>query len=398
VQDLRKVLATVRAVAAASQGDRPLAEVFARACRAVADGYGFERVSLTRLASSEAGEVAVVIAATGIGDEASGLEIPLASSPLLRQARESGVLVYSTDAQPERSLPKPLSAEHGVRSVFALPLTIEGRCLGILSGDHAGSPFVLGEFEAEVLETMGVLLATLLEKELLHEQMRRLNEAKTQFVALASHELRTPIQTVYGILATLHLRGDELRDEQLVELRAVAYEQAARLRRLVEQLLDLSRIDADAATIKRQPTQVHRKLEEIILLVAERRAPEIELDVPTDLELHLDPDAVDRIVSNLIVNALRYGAAPIRITAAQHDRHLRLTITDAGDGVATEFIPNLFERFSRSDQTEAHSPPGSGLGLAIAQSYARAHGGEILYHPAEPHGACFELVLPIHAT
>jgi signal transduction histidine kinase len=395
VRDLREALATVRAVAAAGQGDYPFEDVLDRACRAVSGGYGFERVAISRLTSTEAGEFAVVVAAAGVTADVRGLEIALADSSLLRRACERRELVYSADAVLEQSLPSELVSESGIGAGFALPLLSEARCIGLLSGDHAGLPFELDEVETDVLNTIGVLVATLLEKELLREQMRRLDEAKTQFIALASHELRTPIQIVYGVVATLHHRGSELREEQLVELRGVAYEQAERLRRLAEQLLDLSRIDAAATEVRPQATMVRRKLEEIVLLVAEQRAGDVLIEVPPDLEVELDPHAFDRILSNLLINALRYGAAPIRLEAAQHDRHLRLRVADAGEGVAPEFVPSLFERFSRSEHADELSLRGSGLGLAIAQSFARAHGGEILYHPVEPHGACFELVLPM---
>ena len=104
-----------------------------------------------------------------------------------------------------------------------------------------------------------------------------------------------------------------------------------------------------------------------------------------------DPNAFDRIVSNLVVNAVRYGRAPITIAARQRDRHLRLTVEDRGGGVAREFVPRLFDRFSRGDEAAGD---GSGLGLSIAKSYAQAHGGELVYESAHPHGARFELVLP----
>lgn len=390
MQDLRKALATVRAVAAATQGDYLLEALLERACGAVAAGYRFARVVVFQLADDDA----TVVAACGVASEVRGLRVSLSASPLLERACASGQLVYSANAALERSLHPALIAEYGIGSVFALPLLSEGRCIGLLAGDHAGSPFQLDEAEIAVLDTIGVLVATLLEKELLRDQLRRLDEAKTQFIALASHELRTPIQTVYGILATLHLRGAELEEEQLVDLRGVAYGQADRLRQLTEQLLDLSRLDSEAAAIRPEPTVLRRKLEEIVLLVAERRAREVVLAVPGELEVDLDPEAFDRIVSNLLVNAFRYGAPPIRIDAAQQDRHLRVRVSDAGDGVPPAFVPNLFERFSRDDQAGDHVL-GSGLGLAIAQSFARAHGGEIFYHPAEPHGACFELVLPV---
>jgi signal transduction histidine kinase len=128
-------------------------------------------------------------------------------------------------------------------------------------------------------------------------------------------------------------------------------------------------------------------------MVAGERAKDIDIAVPPDLETIVDPDAFDRVVSNLIVNALRYGDAPIRVFAEQPDRYFRLSVEDRGRGVPPEFVPQLFERFTRS-RTAPTGTGGAGLGLAIAQSYAHAHGGDLLYEDAEPHGARFKLVLP----
>jgi signal transduction histidine kinase len=119
----------------------------------------------------------------------------------------------------------------------------------------------------------------------------------------------------------------------------------------------------------------------------------VRVDVPPDLEALVDPVALDRVVSNLLANALRYGRAPITVAAEQRDRHFRLTVEDRGDGVSPEFVPRLFERFSRAAH-DALAPDGAGLGLSIAQSYAQAHGGELLYRRAERGGARFELVVP----
>jgi two-component system sensor histidine kinase MtrB len=128
-------------------------------------------------------------------------------------------------------------------------------------------------------------------------------------------------------------------------------------------------------------------------MVAGDRSHHLEVEVSPELEAEVDPSAFDRIVSNLIVNALRYGSPPVSVTAEQRDRHFRLRVEDNGPGVPPEFVPRLFERFTRSDASKKETA-GAGLGLAIAKSYANAHGGDLLYHDAEPHGACFELVLP----
>src|SRR5205085_6321661 len=120
----------------------------------------------------------------------------------------------------------------------------------------------------------------------------------------------------------------------------------------------------------------------------------IEIRIEPGLQVAADPEAFDRIVSNLITNAFRYGQPPITVSAAANDRHFRLAVEDRGRGVAPEFAPRLFDRFTRE---EGSIEPGVGLGLSIAQSYAHAHGGQLVYTDAKPRGARFELVVPIRA-
>ena len=98
-------------------------------------------------------------------------------------------------------------------------------------------------------------------------------------------------------------------------------------------------------------------------------------------------------MTNLITNAFRYGDPPVVVRAECSAFDFRVTVEDRGTGVPAEFVPDLFERFTRSDRTRERAT-GTGLGLAIARSYARAHGGDLVYEPALPHGARFRLVLP----
>jgi signal transduction histidine kinase len=233
------------------------------------------------------------------------------------------------------------------------------------------------------------------------EERRAFEEAdqlKTNFIALASHELRTPAAVIHGIASTLHMRGDALNDEQTHTLRQTLYEQTDRMRRLVDQLLDLSRLEANGIRIEPQPLHVLSRVEELVFSVAGEQARDVSVTVSSSLETIVDPNAFDRIVSNLIVNATRYGAAPIEIAAEQRDRHFRLSVRDHGRGVPPEFVPQLFERFTRSGASRGDRVEGAGLGLAIAKSYAQAHGGDLLYEEARPHGARFEFVLPMQTT
>jgi two-component system sensor histidine kinase MtrB len=124
------------------------------------------------------------------------------------------------------------------------------------------------------------------------------------------------------------------------------------------------------------------------------RDADIDVRIPDTLEAVVDKTVFDRVVSNLLTNALRHGAAPVVVSAAHSDNHFRLVVEDCGEGVPPQFVDDLFERFSRSDKARSRGQ-GSGLGLSIARSYARAHGGDLVHETVQPHGARFELVVPV---
>jgi signal transduction histidine kinase len=129
-------------------------------------------------------------------------------------------------------------------------------------------------------------------------------------------------------------------------------------------------------------------LREIVAATAPGDVP-LELDVSPDLAAVVDPLVLERVVSNLVLNAVRHGRPPVRISAQTYDRHLRIAVADAGEGVPEELRPRLFERFARGDAR------GSGLGLAIARAYAQAHGGDLVYDDgASGSGTRFELIVP----
>src|SRR5206468_9487450 len=157
-------------------------------------------------------------------------------------------------------------------------------------------------------------------------------------------------------------------ERQHRDVRDTLERQADRMAKLVEQLLDLSRLDADAISITPERINLRDRIEEIVASVAAERRDDVQIRIAPDLEAPADPGALDRIVGNLVANALRYGSPPVNVDAVRHDRHLRLSVEDRGEGVPAQFVPQLFERFTRGGERVG----GSGLGLAIARSYARA--------------------------
>lgn len=358
-----------------------------RLCDCVAATFGFENVTVERHVeeTDDPGTITARGATlhAGRGSPRNRMHI--------RSAFDEQQIVVAED---ERQIPGRHAENGEVRSYSAVaaPLVIGDRRLGVLRAHRGGEPFSLDEMEVALFATFATLAATFLEKAIVHDELVRLDEEKRGFVALASHELRRPIAVIAGVSATLHMRGNDLREDQAIALREALFEQSERTRGLVDQLLDLSQLETGSVRVRPERVRVRPWIEDLVLLVAQERAVDVAVEIPRNLEVLVDPNMLDRVVSNLLANALRYGDAPITVAARRRGRQFRLAVEDSGPGVPPAFVPRLFDRFARSDLAQQQSS-GAGLGLSIAQSYARAHGGELLYEPAEPHGARFELVL-----
>jgi signal transduction histidine kinase len=380
--DRPNTLTLVQQVSLASRGDVSPQVFLERVCVAVAEVFAFDCVTALQF-HPETEEVSDVAVAGDPPGEQGG-RWGIAGTPMLVQALESQNLVLVA------------GGEGGdVSSAFAVPLTNGDRCLGFLSGNRrgVGSP---GEGEAAALETVGVVAATLLDNALARQEAQRLDVRKSEFIALAAHELRNPLSSIYGLCVTLDERGEALAESDRLAVRDAVREQTMRMRRLIEQLLDLSRFDLVAVPVSPETLRLRPKIEEVVRTVAGTRPDRVTIAVPPDLEAAVDPSALDRMLSNLIANALRHGEPPVTVMAARRDTHLRLAVEDRGQGVRHEFVPRLFDRFTRSPESRDRTD-GSGLGLAIVRAYARAHGGDIVYEPAVPQGARFELVIPLRA-
>ena len=213
------------------------------------------------------------------------------------------------------------------------------------------------------------------------------------FVALAAHELRTPVTTMHGFVKTLNHLGDRLAEEQKQELRVALEQQTARMAGLVEQLLDLSRLDARRSTSRRRRLELRSRLHRGRGDRGGGAGRRGRGDGRRPGEAVVDPAVLEHIVTNLVTNALRYGSEPVRVTAAVVDDRLRLSVEDAGPGVAREIEETLFERFTRAGVARDRVA-GTGLGLAIARAYALAHRGDLRYEPGRPVGARFVVELP----
>jgi signal transduction histidine kinase len=389
VQDLARVVAS---------GPYRVEEIVDRICAEVRGAFGFERAMLVRYDP----ESQTLFAVVQQGVEWPGEQwLMFDRFPFLVEALECSQAVFVEDARSARAMPSKIIDMFGVHSIVGVPLMVEGQCLGFIVGDRkeGGGRFQLTQNELSFLTTLGAVAAVFIAKAeqygVLQEaldELKQLDAAKSEFISIASHELRTPIAAVHGLVATLHRRGEELSQEQFADIVSGLYSSTSRLSELTEQLLDLSRIDAGVVPLEPKTFNARDSLVSLVADLAPH-AMQIELDVPDSLELTCDPHAFERVVSNVLVNAVLYGRPPV-IVRARRDEVTRVVVEDRGGGVDPSFAPRLFERFTRSAKARRTRIDGAGLGLSIAHSFARAIGGDLSYEAAEPTGARFTLVLP----
>ncbi len=366
-------------------------EVMQRVSAEIQSALGFTRALVVRL--NEADRTVHAVVQQGIdwpGDE----WLPLADYPLLERALRAGGPVLIRDAGAEHAAPARVIERFGVGSIVVVPLLVDGRCTGFIVADRSGERFELDDEDLEVLATLALVSAVFIDKADQYEELRRLDDARSDFISIATHELRTPISVVFGIASTLHLRGDRLESTQVHELRATLFEQTSRLRDLTEQLLDLSKLEAGAIAVAPRLVRPRECVDALLPRIAPDRLRDIEVRIDPELEVVADPDGCERIVGNLVLNALRYGEPPVSVSA-ELNGVFQLAVEDCGEGVPPEFVPRLFDRFARSDRARESVARGAGLGLAIAQEFARALGGGLRYEAVKPHGARFVLSLPL---
>jgi two-component system, OmpR family, sensor kinase len=233
--------------------------------------------------------------------------------------------------------------------------------------------------------------------ETLNEMLARLEnsfERERQFVADASHEMRTPLAVVKAELEAA-LRAED-GGGSVRESLVAALEETDHLAQLAEDLLLLARAADGKLPVRTEDVQVRELLERTQQRFADRareQGREITVDAPPDIRAAVDPLRSRQALGNLVDNALRYGAGDIRLTASRQNGLLQIAVSDAGQGFPAELAPHAFERFARGDGARARS--GTGIGLSIVRAIAEAHGGtaEIVDDPSS--GATVRLRVPI---
>ncbi len=236
--------------------------------------------------------------------------------------------------------------------------------------------------------------------------LRRVEEMRADFVANASHELRTPLAALLGFIETLQgpAKNDTAAREKFL---AIMQQQAARMARLIDDLLSLSRIELNAHLPPSTPVDLAslvRQVTDGLQTLARDRKVEIRQVIPPEpLTVLGDRDELIRGLENLVENALKYGAAGKRVDVTLSRGQTRagapearIAVRDFGPGIAPEHLPRLTERFYRVDVADSRSQGGTGLGLALVKHILNRHGGRVAVESVLGQGATFTMHLPLH--
>jgi GAF domain-containing protein len=298
--------------------------------------------------------------------------------------------------------------ESGVRAILAVPMVREGQIIGCL-GVTRNRP---GEFPAETIEllrTFATQSALAIQNARLFQEIedksRQLEAAsrhKSEFLANMSHELRTPLNAVIGFSEVLLQRMfGALNDKQDEYLKDI-YASGQHLLSLINDILDLSKIEAGRMELVPAPFHLPTALENAVTLVRERAARHgiaLHLDLDPRLDqLVGDERKVKQVLLNLLSNAVKFTSEGGRISlrARLTDRAVEIAVTDTGIGIAPEDQAAIFEEFRQVGSDDARKQEGTGLGLTLAKKFVELHGGKIWVRSELGHGSTFTFTLPLN--
>jgi signal transduction histidine kinase len=263
---------------------------------------------------------------------------------------------------------------HGIHALVAVPIIRQGEVIAVI-GLHHDAPR-RWQTEIELVERVVPQIAAALAQAEAFAHERRVAALRERLIANVSHELRTPLTSTIGFLQTIAARRGELAPEDEERFLAIALEQAQRLARLVEELLDLAALEARKSPTAR-PVPVRPAIERATreLAVTGRS---LTVDVPDDLVARADDDRLVQVFSNLIRNAIVHGEGDVRVSGSRLNGRATIVVADEGPGIPERLREEVFIPFARWNE---HTP-GTGLGLPISRAIVESYGGTLVYDGA----------------
>ena len=235
-------------------------------------------------------------------------------------------------------------------------------------------------------------------------ESRAAEQMRVDFVANASHELRTPLSTLIGYTETLRERAEDIDHPTRERFLAVVHDEARRMQRVVEDLISLSRIEAEKFTAPTEAVALDPLIDHALdsaRRMADERGSALIREVGDGLpQIAADGSQILQLLDNLVTNALRYGepGTPVTVSADAEGPMVHLSVRDQGEGIAPEHIARVTERFYRVDTSRSRSLGGTGLGLSIVKHIVERHRGRLNIESEVGRGTCVHVLLPAAAS
>lgn len=295
----------------------------------------------------------------------------------------------------------------GIKSQLCVPLVLKHRLVGVVDLEsRQQDAYSLND--ERLLVSVANHAALAIDNLHLADETRKvvalkeLDRMKSELLSTVSHELRTPLGSIKGYATTLLTHDHKLRREERREFLEIIDSEADRLRELIENLLDLSRIEAGVLRIDRCPVRLGAVAQDVVRK-AELASPEhtLVLDWPADPPVSADARRVYQVIQNLVSNAVKYspGGGRITVSADATPRELLVSISDEGLGMPQRELDRIFDRFHRVPGEVSRNIGGTGLGLAISKAFVEAHNGRIWAESGgDGQGSTFRFTLPTILT
>jgi signal transduction histidine kinase/CheY-like chemotaxis protein len=328
--------------------------------------------------------------------------VPIEGNPVLKQllATQTPVVIDDLDSHPEMNMPD-LPLRLPARALLVVPLLYDGQIIGSISLRQADHSRQWRRDEIELAQAVAVQAAIAVQQSRLYqktrqqaEQLLELDQQKNELFQNVSHEFRTPLTLTIGPLEAAIAQGTGLSLEQS----QVALRNSRRLLRLVNQLLDIQRLDAGRMQPRFRPCNLKAFVEQIVDAFhhyCDRKGIHLSMELQEGQPVYLDLEKFDKVLYNLLSNAMKFtpagGTIVVSLQAASD--HCLLQVRDTGIGIRPDQIPHLFDRFRQADGSTNRKYEGSGLGLALVKKLVDMHGGQLSVESEYSKGTTFTVWL-----
>lgn len=232
------------------------------------------------------------------------------------------------------------------------------------------------------------------------QEMQKSDQLRRELVANISHDLRSPLASIQGYLETIQLKGEDLTQEQFTQYIETALGNTKRLNKLIGDLFDLSKLDAEKVKPILESVSVAELVQDLVLQfkpIADKKNVELSAGFPENLNSYITADIglLNRAIANLINNAIEHTpeGGTVSITFTKDGTDVRIEVRDSGMGISESDIPHIFDRFYQADKSRS-SDTNAGIGLAIAKKIFTLHGGKITVDSPVGTGTTFKVWLP----